>query len=93
VRFRGNVLEAGGETRVSAETLRRVDCSLVAVGHDGQALSIGRRALMLRNGQISPESLSWHKRATEAARINGYLEAHYRPKLQTYTFSPPSRAA
>jgi hypothetical protein len=33
-------------TRISAETLRRVacDCGLVAVGHDGQGLSIGRRA-------------------------------------------------
>jgi hypothetical protein len=33
-------------THVSAETLRRVacDCGLVAVGHDGQALNIGRRA-------------------------------------------------
>ena len=33
-------------TRVCAETLRRVacDCGLVAVGHDGQALNIGRRA-------------------------------------------------
>ena len=32
--------------RVSAETLRRVacDCGLVAVGHDGEALNIGRRA-------------------------------------------------
>jgi len=48
-------------TRVSAETLRRVacDCGLVAVGHDGEALNIGRRtrsippairrALMLRD--------------------------------------------
>ena len=33
-------------TRVSAETLRRVacDCGLVAVGRDGEALNIGRRA-------------------------------------------------
>ncbi len=33
-------------SRVSAETLRRVacDCGLVAVGHDGEALKIGRRA-------------------------------------------------
>jgi len=33
-------------THVSAETLRRVacDCGLVAVGHDGQTLNIGRRA-------------------------------------------------
>jgi hypothetical protein len=33
-------------TRVSAETLRRVacDCGLVAVGGDGEALNIGRRA-------------------------------------------------
>ena len=48
------VLEADGSwsatledgTRISAETLRRVacDCALVAVGHDGQALNIGRRA-------------------------------------------------
>ncbi|HTZ51196.1 MAG TPA: DUF222 domain-containing protein, partial [Spirochaetia bacterium] len=48
-------------TRVPAETLRRVacDCGLVAVGHDGEALNIGRRtrsippairrALMLRD--------------------------------------------
>ncbi|HET6450370.1 MAG TPA: DUF222 domain-containing protein, partial [Spirochaetia bacterium] len=33
-------------SRVSAETLRRVacDCGLVAVGHDGETLDIGRRA-------------------------------------------------
>jgi len=33
-------------TRGSAETLRRVacDCGLLAVGHDGEALNIGRRA-------------------------------------------------
>jgi len=48
-------------SRVSAETLRRVacDCCLVAVGHDGEALNVGRRtrtippairrALMLRD--------------------------------------------
>jgi len=48
-------------SRVSAETFRRVacDCGLVAVGHDGEALNIGRRtrtippairrALMLRD--------------------------------------------
>ncbi len=48
-------------TRVPAETLRRVacDCGIVAVGHDGEALNIGRRtrsippairrALMLRD--------------------------------------------
>ncbi|MBN2551776.1 MAG: hypothetical protein JXB06_03350 [Spirochaetales bacterium] len=67
-------------TRVSASTLRRVacDCGLLAVGHDGQ---------------ISPESLSRRKRATEAARINGDLEAHYRPKPQTYAVSPPRRVA
>ena len=33
-------------SRVSAETLRRVacDCGILAVGHDGEALNIGRRA-------------------------------------------------
>jgi len=38
------ILEDG--TRVSSETLRRVacDCGLLAVGHEGQALNIGRRA-------------------------------------------------
>jgi len=37
-------------THVSAEALRRVacDCGLVATGGDGEALNIGRRALMLR---------------------------------------------
>ena len=53
VHLDSEVLEADGPwsatledgTRICAETLRRVacDCALVAVGHDGPALNIGRR--------------------------------------------------
>ena len=71
-------------SRVSAETLRRVscDCGLVAVGHDGEALNIGRRtrsippairrALMLRDRGCAFPGCS-HTRFVHAHHIEHWL--------------------
>ncbi|HUJ77239.1 MAG TPA: DUF222 domain-containing protein, partial [bacterium] len=71
-------------TRVSAEALRRVacDCGLVAVGHDGEALDIGRRtrsippairrALMLRDRGCAFPGCT-HTRFLHAHHISHWL--------------------
>ncbi len=71
-------------THVSAETFRRVacDCGLVAVGHDGEALNIGRRArsippairraLMLRDRGCAFPGCS-HTRFLHAHHIEHWL--------------------
>ena len=82
-----DVLEADGAwsaaledgTRVSAETLRRVacDCGLVAVGHDGQALNIGRRARSIPPAIRRALMLRDHGCAFPGCTHRRFLHAHH----------------
>ena len=66
-------------TRVSAETLRRVacDCGLVAVGHDGQALNIGRRARSIPPAIRRALMLRDHGCAFPGCTHTRFLHAHH----------------
>jgi len=82
-----DVLEADGAwsatledgTRVSAETLRRVacDCGLLAVGHDGQALNIGRRARSIPPAIRRALMLRDHGCAFPGCTHTRFLHAHH----------------
>jgi hypothetical protein len=81
------VLEADGAwsatledgTRVSAETFRRVacDCGLVAAGHDGQALNIGRRARSIPPAIRRALMLRDHGCAFPGCTHRRFLHAHH----------------
>ena len=81
------VLEADGAwsatledgTRVSAETLRRVacDCGLLAVGNDGQALNIGRRARSIPPAIRRALMLRDHGCAFPGCTHTRFLHAHH----------------
>jgi len=66
-------------THVSAETLRRVacDCGLVAVGHDGQALNIGRRARSIPPAIRRALMLRDHGCAFPGCTHTRFLHAHH----------------
>jgi len=66
-------------TRVSAETLRRVacDCGLVAVGHDGEALTIGRRARSIPPAIRRALRLRDHGCAFPGCTHTRFLHAHH----------------
>jgi hypothetical protein len=66
-------------TRVSAETLRRVacDCGLLAVGHEGQALNIGRRARSIPPAIRRALMLRDHGCAFPGCTHTRFLHAHH----------------
>jgi len=66
-------------TRVSAEALRRVacDCGLVAVGHDGEALNIGRRARSIPPALRRALMLRDHGCAFPGCPHTRFLHAHH----------------
>jgi hypothetical protein len=66
-------------TRVSAETLRRVacDCGLVGVGHEGQALNIGRRARSIPPAIRRALMLRDHGCAFPGCTHTRFLHAHH----------------
>jgi hypothetical protein len=71
--------EQGASSCVSAETLRRVacDCGLVAVGHDGQALNIGRRARSIPPAIRRALMLRDHGCAFAGCTHTRFLHAHH----------------
>ncbi len=66
-------------SRVSSETLRRVacDCGLVAVGHDGEALNIGRRTRSIPPASRRALMLRDHGCAFPGCAHTRFVHAHH----------------